>query len=305
MESPDVGAHLITVLSIFLFLFLFLFTREDDGSLKPFTVGLIVLGTVYNLVIYTLKSFVDKQKTLYSLHCQYIFPFHEHLTEKEQDYIRQCIRLSDTEMFRFWYARKDPLLHRISSFTYSHEVKGNQVNSGRIAYGLATRPDKIQIYAQDVLNERNIQMPLESENIRLSGLGWDFGNKTFRVYSRYDDFKKLPRVYQRLAPVGDFLPMGIVAWTYNQNNELIETKVYRYPPEPPKTEGSRYLTVLSSDKRMRVDQYDCTPKQKNWKENVNEAGKRIIEMYERCGYELDTVAFKDRDHFTLYFPMMC
>jgi hypothetical protein len=251
------------------------------------------------LFFFWVKRFQQKQKDFYKWHCENIYPFHERLTQKEQDYIYNCISLSWYECFNFFYILFDEMILDLSFFSYSHRVKNTKVNSSRIYYGSLAAPQQAFIYAQSVIKERKIKLPfLPQGNYSFGGLGWDCQENHFKVYYRFFDKTKLPDSYQKLILPGEYYPQGIISWTFNKKGNLLEKKVYCYP----KKENCK-KTYLFSKKRFQI-QKDC-----KYQENINqdtdrlnETGKLICAKYGEKGIFLDTFTFENENDFTLYFP---
>lgn len=218
------------------------------------------------------------QKKLWTWHCKNVYPFHEKLTPKEQEYIERCMRLSWGELLRPFLVYCDPLLVRLSFFSYSHRVKGERVSSGRVAYGSAIFPQTAYEYAKEVLAERGVVLPIENHVI-FGGLGWDLEEGTFRVYMRCKKLELLPRSKK----TGE----GGVAWTFDAQGKKIEEKIYSFP--------AKKTTQLDSSQRGVIYQYDDTPS------DLPEKAQEMIRFYQNHGYELDTYTKQD-NVCTLYFP---
>lgn len=239
---------------------------------------LILLFLLLILILLSAFSFYVWQKKLFSWHCKNVYPFHEKLTPTEQSYIQQCIRLSWCELLRPFFSKRDPILNRLSFFSYSTRVKNGVSSSGRIAYGSGVRPGTAYEYAQAVLKERKIEVEL-NENLIFGGLGWDFEEKTFRVYLRCKDLSKIDTKKE-----GE----GGIAWTYDEEGKQVDEKIYSFP--------EKKVTLLDSSRRGGIYQYDeSVPK------NVPEKVKEVMDFYKKYGYELDTYA-KNGEEYTLYFP---
>jgi hypothetical protein len=263
------------------------------------------------------------QKKVFAWHCQEIYPFDKFLSGKEMEYVTRCIDISWWEIFRIFYLLNDPIVPRLSFFSFSQKIKNQTVNQSRMAYGSTVRPDLIEKEALSVMNERNIKPPFyrEDKNIMFYGLGWDFKKKHFKIYCRFKDFDLLEKKYRDLVPSSinqnqnqnqnqnkkqcegeteGYLRSGLVSWTYYfPSGKMIETKIYRYSKNGKETD-------LYSDQR-KEKQIDCfygnvKKNQKNWSKRVNSTGKNIISKYQENGYLLDTIAFKNKNEFSLYFP---
>ena len=240
-----------------------------------FTLLLLLLVIFFLRIIY----FYFWQKQIWTWHCKNVYPFHEHLTPLEQEYIQACMKLSWCELLRPFLLYRDPLLSRLSFFSYSSRIKENRVRSGRIAYGSAVRPEKAYQYAQAVLKERKIPIVLDT-NVTFGGLGWDLEEKTFRVYLRCKDVSKLDT--QMKKGEGE----GGIAWTYDEAGKKIEEKIYTFPEK---------VTKMKSSRRGIIPQYDDLPV------HLPEKAQELVRFYKKHGYFLDTYA-KDGEEYTLYFP---
>jgi hypothetical protein len=101
------------------------------------------------------------------------------------------------------------------------------------------------------------------------------------------------------------LNVGILSWTFDNNtNKLKETKIYRYSSDKPNISGSYNKTILLSNKRNYIPQYDIKKDDKIWNKKINKNGKKILNIYKKNNYHLDTISYQDINHFTLYFPKL-
>jgi hypothetical protein len=246
------------------------------------------------------KSFVRTQQNILDWHEE---KFLQELTlsKNEKAYIQGCIDMSWLELTRPLISLWDPFICRLSFMNFSHEVHDNTVNSKRFAYGSVVYPSRAFELARPVLQEHQIQLPEQpSGNFCFGGLGWDLEQNYLKVYFRYFNFEKLNEEWKKLVNSNrECEKQGIIAWTFNKDHVLCETKVYRYP---------RHVNITSmfTTSRGEVLQHDQAPNESssNWNGKLNQKGWDIIDTYKKNNYEVDTVAYKDRDHFTLYFPMI-
>lgn len=252
----------------------------------------ILLITI--IIVYVIcRRWIRYQTDLFDWHCTNIFPFDQHLTTAEMAYVRGCIGLSWAEVARPLLFVVDPLAYKLSIMTYSHRIKNNIVESGRLAYGSTVRPRAAYHLALPVLRERHLTIPLDPEddpNIIFGGLGWECERRLFKVYCRFMDPDLLPAAYRQLLKAGK-QGGGLVSWTYDDKGGVVETKVYSY--------GEGQATLRSSERE--VVQKDCR-KGEAMKEMCT-AGQRIVELYKQVGHELDTFA-ETEDGLTLYFPRL-
>ena len=174
------------------------------------------------------------------------------------------------------------LLKRLSYYTYSNEIKNNNVNSSRLAYGSVMFPSFIYKYAMEVLKERNIEISMDNEIF--GGLGWDIDNDIFKIYYIFKDYRKYTDIKK-----DNILKGGIISFSY-KNNKFYEKKIYLYSIDG-------ITTYLISDKRKEI-QKDIY-KNKN---DISDIGKKIINKYKKSGYNLDTINYRDKNNYVLYFP---
>ena len=259
----------------------------------------VIIFVIIFLLSFLIKKnrFIKFNQEVYNWHCQNIYPFHEKLTQIENDFIKKCIILSHWELLRPFYCIIDPFIKRLSYFTYSHQIINGNPNSSRIAYGSVIRPKKAYKYALLVLKERNIKCELSPDiNMDFGGLGWDIKNNYFKIYFRFYDFKKLPDIYKMLLPdMNNNNISGLLSITYDNNGNILERKIYSYPK-------NEMIAKLKSQYREEIQQ-DCNKKIK-WEEKLDITGKNILKKYKNNNYELDTITYKDKNNYTIYFPMI-
>lgn len=244
-----------------------------------------------------LRSYHER---LFEWHCHRFYPLDRKLSALERRYLQTCFELCAD----YTEAARTGSTH-FSYYTFSHRVRGANVNSSRFAYGSITHPDDACRPAVAVCDERGIDLLARLEGADFYGLGWDFAAGHFKVYGFLSDLKSLPAhlaalvANQRVELCGE----GLVSWTY-RGNELAEEKVYVYP-ELLETDGSRTRVARSAlmitTGRGLVRQDDVSNPD-NWLERLNPAGREIVAAYRELGEDLDTIAYRDPDNFTLYFP---
>ena len=228
---------------------------------------------------------------IYEWHCKNIYPFDKKLTKIEKEYIFSCINVSFLELFKKIYFI-DPFIQKLSYFTFSHNCKNNDINSSRIAYGSTMCHNYVYKYAINVLRERNIKCEIEpGYNYNFGGLGWDIQNDIFKIYFRFINHRDLKDEYKKLVPSTNIEDSGILSISYN-NGKIVEKKIYTYPKD-------KWYTILKSDKRqdIQIDTDDI-----KWESKLNHIGSSIVEKYKKDKYKLDTITFKDKMNYTLYFP---
>ena len=234
---------------------------------------LLIIFIIYVIFVIVTYFFVDYNKKIYEWHCKHIYPFDKKLTSIENEYIMKCINISYLELLRPLYYNS--FLLKLSYFTFSHKYN-KSMNSSRIAYGSMIFPDLIYEDAKKVLVERNIICEIEpNKNIKFGGLGWDIENEYFKIYFRFIHYTQLSLEYQKL--ISDFKNIwdsGLISLTYHNGN-------------------------------IRSDiQLDVRHNRDIWKTKLNTEGVNLLTMYEKNGFKLDTITFKDSNDYSLYFPMM-
>lgn len=224
------------------------------------------------------------------------------MTSAERQYLKSCF-----EMFDDFREVSETGFKKFSSFSYSHRVQGDKVNSSRIAYGSVENHEAAQEAARPILEERGIALPpgvLDSERSRFGGLGWDIEENQFKVYFRWLGLASLPADLSALMDnieVSDHRDECLVSYTY-VDNSLDESKVYLYPKtERDLPDGVANETWMVTDKRGLVRQYDLFYPS-NWGGKLNKTGRDIVKKYRSRKQALDTINYTDENDFTLYFP---
>lgn len=249
-----------------------------------------------------MSSYRDYHRRLFQWHQQTFGEFS--LAACEQDYLDLCFSLAEG-----YEQRAESGYSQYSYYSYSHRVDGPKVNSSRLAYGLLSHASQTLEAARPVMELRGAVQDrffMESGHSTFYGLGWDFEEEHFKTYFLVDRWDRLSAQLAQLAAVpGEHRPEVLVSFTFCRG-ERIEEKVYRYPLESPVTlktlpTGSAGRALMSTSRRGVVPQYDVSDPH-SWLERLNEQGRRIVAAYASIGETLDTVAWTDRDHFTLYFP---
>ncbi|MBT9587306.1 hypothetical protein IV102_28445 [bacterium] len=245
---------------------------------------------------------LNYHRFLFQWHCRNFFRFRRYLSGAEKDYLETCFALAQgfEEVSESGYSH-------FSYYSYSHRVDGELVNSSRLAYGSVCHPGPAWQAARPVLAERSLTLPDFFVNNPVSnfyGLGWDLLERQFKVYFRVTQLTQLPaEVATLIGPrrLEDHREEGLVSYTY-VDNQLSETKVYLYPRlsvELP--EGVRGEAYMMTDRRGTVPQYDVASSA-SWIDKINPAGQGIVRLYQELDETLDTIAYTDPDHYTLYFP---
>jgi hypothetical protein len=238
-------------------------------------------------------------RTLFQWHCRNFFNFRRKLHRLEKDYLEVCFRLPES-----YKETSEGGYEHFSYYTYSHRVKGSTVNSSRIAYGSVAKPEEAFQAALPVLEHRAIKLaPSLVEENRFYGLGWDVEKDQFKVYFRSLNWSELHPEFLALAgehPPETHRPEALLSVTY-QGGEISERKLYLYPLDEYLPEGVQGFARMMTDRRGEVAQEDLDPQHVD-QHTFNEVGQSIIEKYKEIGEPLDTVAYQDRENFTLYFP---
>lgn len=236
---------------------------------------------------------------LFRWHCLHFFDFESALSKEEHKYLRKCWSLCDS-----YQEISEGGYRHFSYYTYSHRVKGNSINSSRIAYGSINHPTPAFRAANRVLKHRGLTLPDSlTRQTKFYGLGWDIEKEQFKVYFRTLSWPSLDREFLDL--VGGQAPKqhreeALLSVSFS-GSEMVERKLYLYPLEHLLPEGVQGFARMFTDRRGEVSQEDLDPKKVETRE-YNENGRKIIEAYEEIGETLDTVAYQDVDNFTLYFP---
>ena len=241
-------------------------------------------------------------RELFDWHCVNFFDFREALGIRDLRYLKRCFRLpkSYQEVTESGY-------EHFSFYTYSHRVLGHKVNSSRIAYGSVTYHEEAWMLAKPVLRNRAIKLPdgLVEGNC-FYGLGWDVEAEQFKVYFRSVDWRTLPPAFEDLVEGYDYaehLTDALLSLTF-EGTEIVERKVYLYPKGVDDSPaGISGLARMITDRRGEVRQDNVEPNTEIPYE-LNALGQKIVALYKEA-YEqedLDTIAYKNKDDFTLYFP---
>ena len=249
------------------------------------------------ILIYSIqKYFINYNKKIYEWHCKHIYPFDKKLTEIEKKYIKYCINHSYWELFRPIYILYDPFIRRLSYMTYSHRIKNNKVNSSRIAYGSCLNTKNTYQQALLVLNEKGIQCEIiPNNNIVFGGLGWDIKRNHFKIYFRFYNYSLLENSIKELLPyMKNKCKSGILSITYHsKTNKILEKKLYCYSKD-------NINVNLISKFRNEIQQNCILGKKYNSK--FCKKGKKLLKIYEKNGYQLDTLTYKSKNNYTMYFP---
>lgn len=240
---------------------------------------------------------------LFAWHCEKFFPFDRFLLASEHEYLTHCFQLADdyTEVADTGY-------RHYSYYSYSHRVKNTEVNSSRMAYGSVANPGEAWELVPNVLEARKVELPegiWHKAPYTFYGLGWDILANHFKVYFRIQDWDKMDRpILRGLFQDANIpcRPEGLVSFTF-EDSLLIEEKAYLFPKlqEQAVFPGAGRRVLMLSSERGMIAQYDVSDTQA-WLPRLNPQGQRIIEQYKDFDEELDTIAIKNANDFTIYFP---
>jgi hypothetical protein len=238
-------------------------------------------------------------RSLFQWHCRHFFNFRRKLHRTEKDYLEACFRLPHD----FKEVSEGGYEH-FSYYTYSHRVKGDQVNSSRLAYGSVLHPEPAYRAALPVLEYRGIEAgEALTQNTKFYGLGWDLLEDQFKLYFRTLSWSQLHPTFLSLAQGYDpaeHRPEALLSVTFEAGTE-VERKLYLYPTDEHLPSGVQGYARMITDRRGEVAQEDVDPASTS-AHTFNSVGERILEQYSEIGETLDTVAYNNENDFTLYFP---
>lgn len=238
-------------------------------------------------------------------YCSTFFDFTPHLSDAEHDYIFKAMDLMDD-----WaYSLNNQV--ELSTMSYSHRIEGRRVNSSRLAYGSLKYQSTLQEDIQKILHQRKILTRDIPDQAHISGLGWDIAAQHFKTYLYVDDLHRLkdPLLKALLATnwQPDFHRFGGVSYTF-QGGKKFETKLYLYPQRaadhvdasllPRESQGN--ITHMVTNLRGTVKQIDVNDDYFT-AEILNDEGRAIYQKYHDKKWPLDTIAYHNRESFTLYF----
>jgi hypothetical protein len=246
----------------------------------------------------------EYHRRLFDWHCRTFHPFHQELCEDERAYLEACFALA-----RDWREVPEWGHADICYYTYSHRVAGDRANSSRIAYGSILHAERAVEAAERVLHRRRVRIDpfyLDDAGSKLYGLGWDLIEGLFKVYFRVRSLASIPDSSLQALMRNQTREMrseGVVCFAF-AGTSLHESKVYLYPEAapPPGDTTREYRVSMLSTRRGRVEQVDVADG-RGWLPRINEAGRRIVALYAEVDEGLDAIAYGDRDHYVLYFPL--
>lgn len=242
---------------------------------------ILIFLTIYNIIIY---NWCNKN----------IYNYHEKLNKSERLYIYICLLLSSSEIFKF--IRCNKFISQLSFYSFSSEFKNKKMNSSRLAFGSTVLPEILYIFYKNVLKERGIDL-IQDNNLKFYGLGWDFENNIFKIYYRYFDIYKIDKSIQTVKKYNSkkYNKQGLLSYSYDiYTNKLVETKLYFYPLK------NKNIAYLYSDKR---NEKQVVVTNKEYYNKINKKGKDLIDKYNSFGIKLDTVNYRNKNNYVLYFPL--
>eukprot|EP00667_Euglena_gracilis_P011971 EG_transcript_12270 len=237
--------------------------------------------------------------TLFNWHCATFSPVHTALDDAEQRYLRAVFAAFAGDQFRWggWGEAETWTQHyKLSPFSYSHRIKGQHLNSSRVAMGVSsTAPDPTVVaLARRVMEAKGARdcldlMDRHPDTIFFYGLGWDIEAKAFRAYVFNTDITQLPEHVARSVPalqprarwpeawdtaqhsayslqLEQIRRQAVVSYAYKQQRDgsfqRVEEKVYIYPTEdqlpllPNLPPGVKEVAFMFSSDRGVVEQFD-------------------------------------------------
>lgn len=258
---------------------------------------------------YWAKQVTQTHRRFFEWYCNTFCDLRQGLLDVEWEYLQTCFGMAE----RFAQKSDSSDYEEYSYYTYSHRIKGEQVNSSRFAFGSVLRPQEALHAARPVFEKRDLKIPgyfLEDPNCHFYGLGWDLEEHQFKVYFRILDLAQIPfaslqELLDTAMPEDKRRKEGLVSFTYIER-EIYEEKVYVYPrAETQKYQdlfpGAKGRVLMATSQRGLITQYDVSTT-RVWRDKLNAVGQKIVDTYARQGYTLDTIAFKDAEDCTLYFP---
>ena len=86
---------------------------------------------------------------------------------------------------------------------------------------------------------------------------------------------------------------GLISITYDKNQNIYERKLYLY------FKDNGIIEIKSDNgKEIKRECYGSGV----WKKRLDNTGKKLLEIYEKGNYKLNSVVFEDKNNYTIYFP---
>jgi hypothetical protein len=208
------------------------------------------------------------------------------------------------------YQVKDDFFY--SGFAFSHRVQEELLHSRRFAIGTFTYAEQVPSKIHNILSERGIDLAGAFDGSKLSGLGWDFDENTFKIYSQVEHLSQLKSIAWRdliqKVNLSEAESFGLASITYSGANAS-EYKIYtplnkkgiaRAKEQYPFNSEIIHINQMICSRRGLVHQLDLRENNSVTK-YLNSQGQKVIEQYAKLGLSLDTIAFQSPAHFTIYF----
>lgn len=250
-------------------------------------------------------SYQAIQLQRFEWYCRNVFDFKSQLSKLEKQYIHTCIEMMDQ-----WAFKVDEKLS-LSTVSYSHQVRGQQCNSSRLAIGSVRHQQDLADMHVKILEANGIDPSSIVDLQHLAGLGWDFKNRHLKLYFYYPDRlacknKDVNALLPNIAH-SSLYPLSLSSLTY-RNGEPYESKAYLYFREPLNTLTSKltfssdikHTTHMISSRRATVAQVDLNGSER-LQLAINDKGRQLLRKFNHLSWQADTVAFQTRDQYTLYF----
>ncbi len=227
-------------------------------------------------------------------------------TPLELEFVKDMYQLTEKDGIEI----KDDFFY--SGFTFSHRIKDETHHSRRFAIGTYTFASQVPQKIAGILKERGIDLADHFDGSQLSGLGWDFDEGSFKVYSQVTQMSALKsRIWQDLLQKVDLSQtenFGLASITY-EGSKITESKIYvplnkkgieqasqRYPFRS----DIVHINQMICSRRGLVDQLDLRENNSVAK-HLSSQGQKVIAKYQELGLSLDTIAFESPTQFTIYF----
>lgn len=242
----------------------------------------------------------------YTWYCRNFFDFNEALEPNEREYLFACYGLLK--------ARGHPIsgAFSYSLATFSHRVKGTEVNSSRIYAASIDQRHVIRARLFEILRRRGVDPSTMLHMQEAVALGWDIERGHVKVYFLIPNIERIadPDIAALRQVLRD-LPLysqGFGSYTV-RDGKVSEKKIYvgvkERLPKPvkgyPFAKSIIHTTYMVTNKRGIVPQVDLEPLRDV--SFLNDTGRNIFKKYvDWNDATLDTIAYIDRDRFALYFP---